>query len=211
MIKIALVEDHHIVRSGLKNLIESNPNYKVVNEFDCAEDLLDLTNKNEIDLVISDVGLPGINGIELIIKLKKAEKPLKVLILTMHDGYPYIKQAFDSGVNGYLLKDCSKAELFTAIDKIITGQNYCSSTISQILLNNYINKGNKLTIDVEISPREKEIIGLISTGLNNKEIADQLFLSAKTIESHRNNILHKLKVKNSAEMVTKAIKLKLIE
>jgi DNA-binding NarL/FixJ family response regulator len=214
MIKIYLVEDHHIVRYGIKSLLELNPDFQIVGESDNAEDvLMDLANLN-VDLVITDITLDGIDGIELTKRIKKgAQKATKVLVLSMHADELYINNCFEAGANGYLLKDFKKNELYSAIERIMKGEKFISRSVSQILADNFINKeysnvGNNPKL--EITKREKEIIELISQGLSNKEIAEKLFVSISTVDAHRYNILKKLEVKNTAEMITKAIKNKII-
>lgn len=215
MIKICLVEDHHIVRYGIKSLLELNPEFQIVHEADNAEDFLkDITNI-KADLVITDISMDGMTGIELTKKIKKAtSNSMKVLVLSMHADDLYINQCFEAGANGYLLKDFKKEELYTAIERIMKGEKFVSRSVSQILADSFINKEyNSVSNNgqkVEITKREKEIIELISHGLSNKEIAEKLFVSISTVDAHRYNILKKLEVKNTAEMITKAIKYRLI-
>ena len=215
MIKIHLVEDHHIVRYGIKSMLDLNPEFKVVGESDNAEDLSLELSKLDADLVITDISMEGMNGIELTKKVRKVRSgAIKVLVISMHADDLYINQCFEAGANGYLLKDFKKSELYAAIEKIMKGEKYISRSVSQILADNYINKeyNNKTAggFKIEITKREKEIIQLISEGLSNKEIAQKLLVSISTVDAHRYNILKKLEVKNTAEMITKAIKMKLI-
>lgn len=215
MVKIFLVEDHHIVRYGVKNLLETNPEFIVIGESDNAEDLLEQLSSLKIDLVISDISMEGMNGIELVKKIKKVSHgAIKTLVLSMHADDLYINQCFEAGANGYLLKDFKKNELFNAIEKIMKGEIFISRSVSQILANNFINKeysskSNNL-YKIDVTKREKEIIELISLGYSNKEIAEKLLVSVSTVDAHRYNILKKLEVKNTAEMIMKAIKLKII-
>jgi DNA-binding NarL/FixJ family response regulator len=215
MIKIFLVEDHHIVRYGVKNLLETNPEYIVIGESDNAEDLLSQLSTINVDLVISDISMDGMNGIELVKKIRKLSSgSIKTLILSMHADDLYINQCFEAGANGYLLKDFKKTELFGAIEKIMKGGIFIGRSVSQILANNYINKeySNKSTgiYKVDVTKREKQVIELISLGFSNKEIAEKLLVSISTVDAHRYNILKKLEVKNTAEMIMKAIKLKIL-
>jgi DNA-binding NarL/FixJ family response regulator len=215
MIKIYLVEDHHIVRYGIKSLLELNTDYQMVGESDNAEELLTDINKIKPDLVITDITMEGMDGIELTKRIKKESKgSIKVLVLSMHADELYINNCFEAGANGYLLKDFKKQELYSAIDHIMKGEKFISRSVSQILADNYITKeysGNStLNQKVAITKREKEIIEYISQGLNNKEIAEKIFVSVSTVDAHRYNILKKLEVKNTAEMITKAIKDKMI-
>lgn len=216
MTKIFLVEDHHIVRFGVKNMLETNENLIIIGESDNSEDLLLQISDLKIDLVITDISMSGMSGIDLTKKLKKlSNNAIKVLILSMHADDLYINQAFEAGANGYLLKDFKKNELFNAIEKIMKGEIYISRSVSQILANTYVNKefftktiGNS---KIEITKREREVIELISLGFSNKEIAQKILVSSSTVDAHRYNILRKLQVKNTAEMIMKAIYLKIIK
>ncbi len=215
MIRIYLVEDHHIVRYGIKSILELNPEFQVIGESDNAEDLLMELKKIKVDVVITDITMSGMDGIELTKQIKKVSSgAIKVLILSMHADELYINQCFDAGANGYMLKDFKNSELGAAIQKIVKGEKYISRSASQILADNYINKEysgvNKSGNKIDITKREKEIMELISQGLSNKEIAEKIFVSISTVDAHRYNILKKMEVKNTAEMITKAIKLKLI-
>lgn len=215
MIKIYLVEDHHIVRYGIKSLLDLNPEFQTVGESDNGEDLLLHLKKLSIDLVITDISMTGMDGIELTKQIKKLSNgAIKVLILSMHADELYINSCFEAGANGYMLKDFKNSELNSAIEKIMKGEKYISRSASQILADNYISKEysgtNKSGTKIDITKREKEIMELISLGYSNKEIADKIFVSISTVDAHRYNILKKMEVKNTAEMITKAIKLKLI-
>lgn len=215
MIKIFLVEDHHIVRYGVKSLLETNPEFIVIGESDNAEDLIMQLGSLNVDLIISDISMDGMSGIELIKQVKKQSKnSIKTLILSMHADDLYINQCFEAGANGYLLKDFKKSELFSAIEKIMNGEIFISRSVSQILANNFINKEYSTKSNgvykIEVTKREKQIIELISLGFSNKEIAEKLLVSISTVDAHRYNILKKLEVKNTAEMIMKAIKLKIL-
>lgn len=215
MVKIFLVEDHHIVRYGIKALLEENPEFVVIGESDNADDLLSQVKNIGVDLVITDISMEGMNGIELTKKIKKiTNNSVKVLVLSMHADDLFINQCFEAGANGYLLKDFKKVELFSAIEKIMKGEKFISRSVSQILADNYINKefSNKANNGqkIDITKREKEIIEWISLGFSNKEIAEKILVSTSTVDAHRYNILKKLEVRNTAEMIMKAIKLKII-
>ena len=213
MIRIFLVEDHLIVRQGIKNLLETDPKFAVVGEAEIAEELFEQANNNQFDVLLSDITLPGISGIELVRKAKKYFPGTKIVILSMHGGELYINDAFRAGADGYLLKDCSKAELFSGISKVLKGEKYCSRSISHILASNLLNSdsfGNKRNSKLEVTKREREILQLISEGYSNKEISEKLYLSVKTINAHRKNILKKLDSKNTAGLIGKALRLNLI-
>lgn len=210
MIKILLVDDHQIVREGIKNLLESNPEYIVVGETENTADALKLIEKLKPDFLITDITLSNSNGIDLSKQVRSLFPELHILILSMHDSIDYINKSLNSGANGYLLKDCTKYELFDAITKILNKEVYICKSSSQILMNTSLNQ-----IEQDILPaltrREMEILKLISNGFTNKEIANKLVLSVRTVDKHRSNILYKLKVNNTAELLNKANKLKIIQ
>lgn len=213
MIRIFLVEDHHIVREGIKSVLEVHPSFRVVGESPTAEDLLDRLSSLQIDLVISDISLEGMDGIELTKKIKeKSKASIKVLIMSMHANEQYIKKCLEAGADGYLLKDFKNFELTGAIEKVMRGEKFISRSASQVLAENMLSTeyAGGRSHKVEMTKREMEIIELISHGLNNKEIAEKIFVSTSTVDAHRYNILKKLEVKNTAEMITKAIKMKLL-
>lgn len=213
MTRIFLVEDHLIVRQGIRNLLESDPKFTVVGESETAEDLFELAKTTSFDVLLSDITLPGTSGIELAKRVKKLLPDVKVIMLSMHGGELYINDAFRAGADGYLLKDCSKAELFSGISKVLKGERYCSRSVSHILATNLLNSetySSQNHNQMKVTKREKEILQLISEGNSNKKISEKLFLSVKTINAHRNNILKKLESKNTAELIGKAIRLNLI-
>lgn len=213
MIRIFLVEDHHIVREGIKSVLEVHPSFRIVGESPTAEDLLDRLSSLQIDLIISDISLEGMDGIELTKKIKeKSKSSIKVLIMSMHADEQYIKKCLEAGADGYLLKDFKNFELTGAIEKVMRGEKFISRSASQVLAENMLSTeyAGGRSHRVEMTKREMEIIELISHGLNNKEIAEKIFVSTSTVDAHRYNILKKLEVKNTAEMITKAIKMKLL-
>lgn len=213
MIKIFLVEDHNIVREGIKSVLDINPLFQVVGESANAENLLERLHSLQIDLVISDISLEVMDGIELTKQLKKlSANKIRVLIMSMHADEQYIKQCLDAGADGYLLKDFKNNELTTAIEKVMKGAKFISRGASQVLAENLLSTeyANSKYQRIVMTKRESEIIELISHGYSNKEIAEKIFVSTSTVDAHRYNILKKLEVKNTAEMITKAIKLKLL-
>ena len=211
MIRIYLVEDHQIVREGIKSLLQPNASFEVLGETATAENLvLELESKSP-DLVITDITLPGMDGIALTRLLKKRQPSIRVLIVSMHADEKLITSSLEAGADGYLLKDFRNDELLIAIDKIMLGDKFLSRGAAEVLTQNILQKvSESSSAKVTISPREKQIIEFISLGLNNKEIAEKILLSTSTVDAHRYNILKKLEVKNTAEMITKAIKLKIL-
>lgn len=209
-IKVVLADDHVVVRNGIKNLLENEGDITVVGEASNGEEALAAVEKLKPDLLIIDIRMPVMNGLEATKILSKNPGSTRSLILSMHDDEDYILQSVDSGASGYLLKDTSKDEFLKAIKTIHQGGKYFSGDISQVLVNSYLNvKDRKIVQPIgtakryEITKREKQILRMIADGMGNKEIAEQLGKSIRTIETHRFNIMKKLKVSNVVELLKK--------
>lgn len=209
-ISVVLADDHVVVRSGIKNLLENEGEIAVVGEASNGKEAISAVEKLNPDMLIIDIRMPEMNGLEATRELNKKPDAIKILILSMHDDEDYILQAIECGASGYLLKDTSKEEFLKAIKTIQQGGKYFSGDISQVLVNNYLNVNtkkanqNKPTAnDYEITKREKQILRMIANGIGNKEIASQLGKSIRTIETHRFNIMKKLKVNNVVELLKK--------
>lgn len=215
---ILLVDDHQIVRDGIKNLLESSALYSVIGESVNMDDALLLAEKLNPDILVTDISLMDSSGLELTRRIRKAFPVMPIMVLSMHESEEYINRSFENGANGYLLKDCTKEEMLTGLAKIISGERYISKSASQLLINRMLNQtvpggktGDTSRTDVpELTKREIEILNMVYNGMSNKEIASKLFLSVRTIDTHRYNILQKLKSKNTAELINKSIKLNLI-
>lgn len=216
MIKIVIADDHRIIRDGLKSLLSDEKGIIIIGEAANGEEALIKTHELKPDILMADISMPGMSGIEMTRILCKEDSKTKVLIVSMHDNEDYINQALEAGASGYLLKDSSKEELLKAIKAVQNGETYCSGDVSKILLNKFLvsSRSKKLKIEsedrLELTKREKEILKLISDGLSNKEIANLLFVSTRTVDTHRYNVMQKLNVKNGAELVRMAFKLNLI-
>jgi DNA-binding NarL/FixJ family response regulator len=209
-IKIILADDHVIVRDGIKALLEGQHDISVIGEASNGREALQLASELKPDLLIVDIRMPELNGIETTRLLPESSPNTKSLILTMHDMEEYVLRSIDSGAHGYLLKDTTKEEFIKAIHTIASGGKYFSSTVSNILVNNYLSKrSSHIESDSEketyqLTKREKEILRLIVEGINNKDIAERLEKSIRTIEMHRFNMMKKLGVKNVVEMILMA-------
>lgn len=209
-IKVVLADDHVVVRSGIKNLLENEGDVEVIGEASNGEEALKVVEKLKPDLLIIDIRMPEMNGLDATKILTQSGSSTKALILSMHDDEDYILQSIESGASGYLLKDTSKDEFMKAIKTIHQGGKYFSGDISQVLVNSYLNvKDRKVTKKMtginhyDITKREKQILKMIADGIGNKEIAEQLGKSIRTIETHRFNIMKKLKVNNVVELLKK--------
>ena len=212
MIKVVLVDDHRLFRDGIKSLI-SNNEIGVIGEFDNGIDLLSSINELNPDIVITDISMPEMSGIELCRKLSKSYPMLPIIILSMHNNEDFICNSIKAGAKAYLPKDIRRDELMEAIKTVSKGQTYFSKDVNQIMMNSFISKVREEDIVKEgekpLTKREVEIIKLVCDGLINKEIADKLSISIRTVDAHKSNIMHKLHLKSNVEMVKYAIKNKI--
>jgi len=209
--KILLVDDHTLFRNGLKMLLDTLPGYEVTGEASNGKDFLDLITKNDYDIVFLDIEMPEINGIDAARKAIEHKPELKIITLSMYGDEEYYDQMVDAGAKGFLLKNTNLLEVRTAIDTVMSGGNYFSQELMQNLLRNYKAIHETKEPDAELSEREIEILLLICSGLSNQKIGDQLFISKRTVEKHRANILCKTNCKNTAGLVMYAIKYQLIK
>ena len=209
--RILLVDDHTLFRNGLKMLLDTLPGYEVTGEASNGRDFLDLIAKHDYDIVFLDIEMPEINGIEAARKAIEQRPGLKIITLSMYGDEEYYDQMVDAGARGFLLKNTNLQEVRTAIDTVMAGGNYFSQELMQNLLRNYKAMHESKDPDAELSEREIEILLLICSGLSNQKIGDQLFISKRTVEKHRANILCKTNIKNTAGLVMYAIKNQLIK
>lgn len=215
-IKILIVDDHEVVRDGLKNILLSLNNMSIAGEAANGEDAISMYDSLKPDLVIMDISMPGMNGIEATRIIKENDPNAKILILTMHDNQEYLNQIIRSGAKGFVLKNTDKEELLDAVKTVAGGENFFSKDISKLIIDNYIrsaketdkNEGYK---EVPLTKREIEILKYIAEGNSNQEIANKLYISYNTVDTHRKNIMHKLSIKNTAGLVRYAIEKGLID
>lgn len=213
-VKLILVDDHKIFLDGLESLLSSIDQFSVVFCASSGEQLFSKIEEHLPDIVITDISLKGISGIDITRRIKQDFKSIKVLILSMHINEEFVLNSVKAGADGYLPKDSSIEELIEAIVTVNEGGQYFSKSISDFFFKNYINRykyEQELTEKYELTNREIEILKLSATGLTNKEIANKLYISIKTVDTHKTHIMHKLKLKNSAELVIFAIKNKMVE
>ncbi len=208
-IRVLLADDHQLVRNGIRNLLEDEKEIEVIGEVSNGQEALEAVSRLLPDLLIIDIRMPVMNGLDATRKLTASGLPTRALILSMHDDEDYILQSIDCGAAGYLLKDTSKEEFMKAIKVIYNGEKYFSGDVSKVLVSNYLNVKEKKSPQVDtpqqydITKREKQILGMIAQGAGNKEIAEQLGKSVRTIETHRFNIMKKLRVSNVVELLKK--------
>ena len=214
-IKIILADDHQIVRDGIKALLEKENNIKIIDEAADGEELLDKVKQHKPDIVLMDISMPKISGIEAT-KILSAKNPdVKVLILSMYLNEDFILNAIKSGAKGYLPKNTTKTELIEAINTINSGNEFFSQKVSSVIINSYVkkekNEDEKKYITKNLTAREIQIFKLFAEGYTNKEIADKLFISIRTVESHKNHIMKKFELKNTVQLIKFALKNKIIE
>ncbi len=201
-IKVALVDDHTIVREGFRILLNSSENIEVVSEASDGVLALDMIKTGQIDVVVSDVYMPRMNGIDLCSELSKSDKHIPVLLLSMYNNKEYFVKAIKAGASGYLLKDCEKEELCLAIKKVANGETYFSNSVSNTLVRNMILDKNKIDSKKdELTSRERDVLLLAMDGLSTKAIAEKLFISARTVDKHRANIMEKFHVHSIVELI----------
>lgn len=210
---ILLADDHVLLRKGLKNIIEKVADLKIVGEAGDGLELLQLLKKLTPHLIILDISMPHLRGLEAIREIKAIHPAVKVLMLTMHNDREYLHEAISAGAQGYLLKEDADTELFSAIQAIRHGKIYLSPFFSKGLTEDWAqNLRGEQTLPPEeaLTTREREILKLIAEGKSNKEIADLLFISPRTVERHRANIMEKLNLRKTADLVRYAMEKKYV-
>lgn len=210
MIRIFLIDDHRLLRLGIKKLISEQEDMQVIAEFNQGKKVLQEIPKYNPNVIICDISLPDIDGIELAKSIKERYPEVRVLMLSMHKDSEHVKRAVEVQVDGYLHKDIFDEEVIEGIKAVQEGDRYFSRAISQVMINDIFSEDSKGENN-DISEREQQVLQLISDGFTNKEIADQLHISIKTVDKHRTHLLQKLNAKNTAEMVKQAFKQQLIQ
>jgi DNA-binding NarL/FixJ family response regulator len=197
---VLIVEDHQLVRQTWSIILNNNLRYKVTGECDNAEKAIQIAASLQPDIIILDITLPGMSGIEAVSQILKSSPDSRILGVSMHSRPTYARRMIKDGAMGYLCKNSSSKEMFYALQEICSGKKYICQEIKEILAEQIISneEGNNLNA---LSVRELEVISYIKKGFSSKEIAEKLFISVKTVEVHRYNILRKLKVKNTAALV----------
>ena len=207
--RIILADDHVMFRKGIMSILEKNKDFVVVGEAGDGLELLELLKNVTADMVILDISMPHLRGIEATEEIKMISEDVKVLILSMHKDKEYVRSAISAGAEGYLIKEDADTELFTAIEKIRQEGRYLSPLLLDDLTDKLFEmnkKGRLLHEDEHLTTREREVLKLIAEGLSNKDIADRLFVSIRTIEHHRAHLMRKLNIKSTASLVKYAIR-----
>ena len=206
--RIVLADDHVMFLKGIKNILEGALDLEVAGEAGDGLELLELIKKATPDRVILDIAMPSLRGLEAAREIKILSPEVKVLILTMHRDKEYVYCAISAGAEGYLLKEDADTELFKAIEKIRSGDYYISPLLSGELTHELVqaHQRGQLAPPESLTVREREVLKLVAEGVKNKEIADLLFISVRTVEHHRANIMRKLRIKKAADLIKYAIR-----
>ncbi len=207
-IRVILAEDHTIVRQGLRSLLEQSDDIEVIAEAEDGREAVNKTEQLKPDIVLMDISMPILNGIEATRQIKKKFPDIKVLILTMHTTEEYISQILHAGASGYLVKKSAHHELLSAIKAIQKGNSYLSPLVSKKVVDQYLQKTQddiKQDRYEKLTTREREVIQLIAEGKANKEIAERLYLSVKTVETHKAHLMEKLNLHTTTDLIKYAI------
>jgi two-component system, NarL family, response regulator NreC len=208
-IRVLLADDHTLMRRGLRLIVEQQPDLVVVGEAEDGRQAMALAASLKPDVAVLDIGMPNLNGIEATKQITDGESGVAVVILSMHADETYILRALRAGARGYLLKDSAESDLVRAIRSVAEGKSFFSPAVSKVLLEDYVKKlqrtGSEDSYDL-LTPREREILQLIAEGKSNKEVANLLHLSVYTVETHRANIMEKLKLKSVPELILYAVR-----
>ncbi|MEW6288167.1 MAG: response regulator transcription factor [Chloroflexota bacterium] len=214
MIRVVIAEDHNLVRAGIRALLERTAEFQVLGEASDGHEAVELTRLLKPDVLIMDIMMPHLNGIQAAGQINALKLPTKILLLSMHLDAVFVHQALQQGVRGYILKSSLSDELIQAVRAVAVGKTYLSAPVSEVVVELAVRPETALRkadpLDA-LSPREKEILQLIAEEYTSAEIAQRLFLSVKTVEKHRASLMEKLRVRNIAGLVRAAVKYHLVD
>jgi DNA-binding NarL/FixJ family response regulator len=206
---VVLVDDHVLLRQGVRKILDGRPDLEIAGEVGTGPELLELLHRCSPDLILLDISMPNLRGIEAIPEIRRINPRVKILILTMHREEEYLYEAISAGADGYLLKEDADQDLFFAIDMVLQGRIYISRFLAEKSRQDWalIRRGKKSSPTAEpLTTREREVLKLIAEGKSSKEIGEMLFISARTVERHRANMMDKLDAKNMVDLVKYAVK-----
>ncbi|WP_025665344.1 response regulator transcription factor [Aquimarina megaterium] len=205
-VKIMIIDDHQMFIDGIKSLLRKEEYLQIVSEYLCAEDALEQLEKDTVDIVITDISMPGMSGIELIKTIKSTYSNLKVLVLSMHNDKEVVSEIMMSEADGYILKNTGKQELIEALTRITDNGTYYSKEVLSVMVNK-VKKERKIEAETnELTDREVKVLELICQEYSSQEIADKLFIGRRTVDTHRQNILRKTKVKTIVGLIKYGIR-----
>ena len=206
-IRILITDDHQLFREGIVNLLSAAPEIEIVAQAENGLEAIEKAKKLKPDIVIMDLGMPGMNGVEATQILQKELPQIKVLALSMHSDKQYIKEVLEAGAYGYLFKNCTYDQLIEAVNTVSHGKKYLSDKITEVLIQDYLGREDDVhNNNADLSERESEILKLLAEGKSTREISDMLCISVKTVGTHKQNILEKLNLKTNADLIKYAIR-----
>jgi two-component system response regulator NreC len=208
MTTIVLADDHRIVRQGLRALLEAEADFSLVGETGDGLEAVRLAERLRPDVVVLDLMMPGINGLEATRQIRNCCPKTHVVILSMHADEAYVLEALKNGASGYVLKDSSADDLARAVRGVVAGRRYLSAPLSERAIEVYMQKAQETPLDAyeELTNREREVLHLVAAGHSNAEIAEQLSISSRTVETHRANMMHKLNLNSQTDLIRYALK-----
>jgi DNA-binding NarL/FixJ family response regulator len=210
-LRVLLADDHALVRAGLRKLLESMPNIEVIGEADDGLQLIALAEQLQPNLILMDIAMPGLNGLDATARLHQSWPEIRVIILSMHQNEEYVRQALRNGAAAYLLKDAAPMELDMALKSVLNGATYLSHAVSKGVMSDYVQRlRNDDQAGTLLTPRQREVLKMIAEGLSTKEIARQLDLSIKTVDTHRSQLMKQLDIHEVAGLVRYAMRTGLI-
>lgn len=211
-LRIIIVDDHAVVRRGVRALLESQPGWEVVGEAVTGREAVDLAKRLYPDIVVMDLSLPELNGLDAARQILKDSPRTEVLVLTMHHSEELVRNVLQAGARGYVLKSDADASLIAAVESLRDHKPFLTSTVTEFVLDNYVHRAEEDVVSAgTVTPREREIIQLLAEGNSNKETASALSVSVKTVEAHRANIMRKLRLRSVSDLVRYAIRNKIVQ
>ena len=207
-VKILLADDHPVVRLGIRNLLEAEPEFEVVGEVGDALQVIPQVEMLQPDVLVLDLIMPGLSGLEITRRLSQSHPNTRIVVLSMHSNEAYVIEALRNGASGYVLKGSEAGELVQAIHEVLANRRYLSPPLSERAIETYLEKAAGAPLDAyeTLSPREREVLHLAAEGHSSPEIASRLFVSVRTVESHRLNLMRKLSLRTQTELVRYALR-----
>ena len=211
-LRIIIVDDHAVVRRGVRALLESQPGWEVAGEAVTGREAVDLAKRLSPDIVVMDLSLPELNGLDAARQILKDSPRTEVLVLTMHHSEELVRNVLQAGARGYVLKSDADESLIAAVESLRDHKPFLTSTVTEFVLDDYVHRAEEDVVNAgTVTPREREIIQLLAEGKSNKETASALSVSVKTVEAHRANIMRKLRLRSVSDLVRYAIRNKIVQ
>jgi two-component system response regulator NreC len=204
--RVVLADDHTLVRSGIRRILEAQPGFEVVGEAGSGAEALALVRDMRPDVIVLDLNMQGTGGLDVLAELKAALPTLRVVVLTMHAGREYVARAMKGGADAYLLKDSAVQDLVAAVESVLAGRSFFSPSIQALMAELLRGESVLPNRGTPLTDREREVLGWLARGLSSKEVAQELAISVRTVETHRANLMHKLGVKSVALLIQVAIR-----